>query len=148
MPANNRDFAWKSVAWHALWLHGGWEAIQCRLFYDMGGFSLLSAFFFMGGATVADVILSLFLIALNLRLVRLQPLTVAHWLGTLALYGAVAATSLEFLARSFGWWHYTPAMPGFPFFGQTIGLLPVLQIAVLPSLAFLLGRLTCSPKPK
>lgn len=114
----------------------------------MSGFSPLSALFFMGGATVADVILSLFLIALNLRSVRLQPLNMARSLGTLALYGAVAATAIEFLARSFSWWHYTPAMPSFPFFGQTIGLLPVLQIAVLPSLAFLLGRPACSPKPK
>lgn len=73
MPANDRGFSWKRVAWHALWLHGGWEATQCRLFYDMGGFSPLSAFFFMAGATVADVILSLFLIALNLRLVASTP---------------------------------------------------------------------------
>lgn len=148
MPANTTDPAWKSVAWHSLWLHGGWEAIQCRLFYDMGGFSPLSAFFFMGGATVADVILSLSLIALNFRSVRLQPLNVTRSLRTLAFYGAVAATSLEFPAQSFGWWHYTPAMPSFPFFGQTIGLLPVLQLAVLPPLAFLLGRLTCRPTLK
>lgn len=138
---------WKRVTLHAAWLHGGWEVAQCLLFYDMSGTSFLSALFFMAGATSADVVLTLLLIVVTLRPAAFQHFAVrGRSFGMLALCGAVTAISIELLARKFDWWHYSPAMPTLHFYEQRVGLLPVLQMAMLPSLAFLLGRLPPSPK--
>lgn len=142
MPPHDTTSAfWRRVTLNAVWLHGGWEVIQCGLFYDVSGASPSSAFFFMAGATGADVILTLLLIAATLRPTPAQhrPAT-GRCFANLAVAGAVTATLIELLAWRFGWWHYSPAMPTLQLFGQKIGLLPVLQMALLPSLAFLLGR--------
>ncbi len=63
---------WGRVALHALWLHGGWEVVQCRWFYDMSGASPASTWWFMVGATGGDGVLTLLLIALTLRAVQFQ----------------------------------------------------------------------------
>lgn len=132
---------WGRVALHALWLHGGWEVVQCRRFYDMSGASPASTFRFMVGATAGDVVLTLLLIALTLRAVQFQHrAATGRLLGTLALSGTVTATLLELLAHALGWWRYSPLMPRVQFFGGTVGLLPVLQLALVPSLAFFLAR--------
>lgn len=121
---------------HALWLHGLWEALQCRLFYDMSGGSFARAFF-MIGATGADVVLTLILVALARRLARGHFIRV---LLLLAVGGAITAILIEILALALGWWRYSPLMPSLQFSGQSIGLLPLVQMALLPSLAFLLAR--------
>lgn len=150
MPSHDTASAfWRRVTLNALWLHGGWEVIQCRLFYDMSGASPFSAFFFMAGATGADVILTLLLIVATLGRAPVQHHTAtSRFLGTLAAGGAVTATLIELLAWRFGWWHYSPAMPTLQLFGQEVGLLPVLQMAALPPLTFLLGRFPFSPNHK
>ena len=129
---------WRRVALHALWLNSAWEAAQCRLFYDMSGMSGASAFFFMIGATGADVVLTLALIAIALRFKRARHRRAT--LLALALSGAAAAIGIEITALSLGWWRYLSTMPAFPFFGRSIGLLPVVQMALLPPLATLLAR--------
>ncbi len=58
------------------------------------------------------------------------------WRGvllTLAL-GLAVGTWLEWRALAAGTWSYSPAMPFIP--GLGVGLLPVLQMAVLPPLIF------------
>ena len=145
MPASHPNFpSWNRLALHALWLHGVWETAQCRLFYDMSGVSGASAFGFMIGATGADVVLTLALAAIALRLARGRPRLAA--LLTLALLGAAAAIGIEITALSLGWWRYSPAMPALLFFGRSIGLLPVVQMAMLPSVALVLARFSFSSK--
>lgn len=103
----------------------------------------------MAGATGADVVLTLLLIAATLFSVPVQHhAATGRFLGTLAVAGAVTATLIELLAWRFGWWHYLPAMPTLQLFGQEVGLLPVLQMAMLPSLALLLGRFPLSSNRK
>jgi len=132
---------WGRVALHALWLHGGWEVVQCRLFYDMSGASPASTWWFMAGATGGDVVLTLLLTALTLRAVQFQHRAgMGRLLGTLTLSGTVAATLLELLAHALGWWRYSSMMPTVQLFGETVGLWPVLQMALVPSLAFFLAR--------
>lgn len=150
MPLHDTTSAfWRRVALHALWLHGGWEVVQCRLFYDMTGASPSSVLLFMAGATGADVILTLLLIAATLRPTPAQHrAATGRSFATLAVAGVVIAILIELLAWRFSWWHYSPAMPKFQLFGQKIGLLPVLQMALLPSLVFLLGRFPFCRNPK
>lgn len=141
MPTKKLRAFWGLVALHALWLHGAWEAVQCRWFYDMSGASPASTLWFMAGATGGDVVLTLLLIALTLRVVQFQHrAATSRFLGTLALSGTVTAALLELLAHTLGWWRYSPLMPRVQFFGGTVGLLPVLQMALVPSLAFVLAR--------
>lgn len=141
MPTEKLRAFWRRVALHALWLHGAWEAVQCRLFYDMSGASPASTLWFMASATGADVVLTLLLIALAVRAVQFQHrAAMSRFLATLALSGTVTATWIELLAHALGWWRYSPLMPRVQFFGGTVGLLPVLQMVLVPSLAFVLAR--------
>ncbi len=145
MPASHPRFpSWSRLALHALWLHGVWEAAQCRLFYDMSGVSGTSAFGFMIGATGADVVLTLALVAIAFRFERERHCATVFL--TLPLLGAGAAIGIEISALSLGWWRYSPTMPALRFFGRSIGLLPVIQMALLPSLALVLARFSFSSK--
>jgi len=128
---------WSRLALHALWLHGVWEAVQCRLLYDMGTTPFTFGLVFMVSATGADVILTLVLVALALRLARGRRSRVFL---TLAACGAIAAILIEILALAFGWWRYSPAMPALHFAGRSIGFFPVVQMTVLPSSAVVLAR--------
>jgi hypothetical protein len=120
LPASQPHFLlWSRLALHALWLHGLWEAGQCRLFYDMSGVSGASDFGFMIVATGADVFLTIALVAMTLRFRS----------------GAATAILIEIVAHSLGWWRYSPTMPALLFFGRSIGLLPVVQMALLPPLS-------------
>lgn len=131
---------WSSITLHSLWLHGAWEVAQCRLFYDMRGVPPTPAALFMIGATGADVVLTLALVALAFLLARRRSVGVTpHVLGALVVLGAGAAILIETLALTLGWWRYSSTMPIIPV-GRDIGLLPVLQMALLPSVAFLLAR--------
>jgi hypothetical protein len=126
------------LAFHALWLHGSWEAAQCAYFYDMSGALPLFAIALMIGATLADVALTLLLVAIALRrsaqnagfsLLRTAP--------RLIVVGAATALFIEAGAQAAGWWRYSTAMPVFPLFERQIGVLPLLQMALLPLLCLI-----------
>jgi hypothetical protein len=57
---------WRHLTFHALWLHASWEAVQCRLFYDMSGLPTASTFVSMVGSAVADVALTLVLVVVTI----------------------------------------------------------------------------------
>jgi len=129
---------WSRLALHALWLHGLWEAVQCRLFYDMNGVPFTSALLFMIAATGADVVLTLALVALALHFTHGRFKIITLWM--LAACGTFAAIVIEVVALSLGWWRYSPTMLTVQFAGRSIGLLPLVQMALLPSCAVLLAR--------
>jgi hypothetical protein len=64
-----------------------------------------------------------------------------NWRSVLAVMAAGAGTAMavEVLALDRGWWSYGPGMPRVPMLGA--GLLPVIQLAVLPVFTFLAARL-------
>ena len=104
----------------------------------MKGVPLASAFLFMIAATCADVVLTLALVALALRFARGRFDGVTLW--TLAACGIFAAILIEVVALSFGWWRYSPTMPTVQFLGQSVGLLPLIQMTALPFFALVLAR--------
>ena len=139
LRAISRSF-WGRLALHALWLHGLWEVAQCSAFYDMSGVSPLSGSVFMVGATLADLVLTLLLVFLALRLsaASAEFLTLRAFLWLVGL-GAVAAIAIEIFAQTGGWWRYSPAMPTISVFGTLIGAWPLLQMAILPPICLFLA---------
>jgi hypothetical protein len=127
---------WRRVAVHGLWLNGLWEVAQCLSFYDMSRVPALAGLVWMGGATLVDVALCELLLAATMALFRRDVM----WLSTgallfLFLAGALTAISIEVVAQSLGWWRYAPTMPRLRLWNWNIGVLPLLQMMVLPTLA-------------
>ncbi len=149
---------WSRLALHALWQHGVWEAAQCRLFTNMSGVpfasalflmilrftkscfkprpTLASALFLMIAATGADVVLTLALVAIALRFARA--------LQSRPSNARRGRHNRRDCYRGFGFGTrlvaHLPAMPTIRFAGRSIGLWPVVQMTLLPFLAFALAR--------
>lgn len=139
LRAISRSF-WGRLALHAIWLHGLWEVVQCSVLYDMSGVSSLSGLVLMVGATLADVALTLLLVFSALRLrPKTTGLSFLHLGLCLIGLGAGTAMLIEVGAQAAGWWRYSAAMPIISVFGWPIGVLPLLQMALLPLLCFLLA---------
>ena len=127
------------MAFHALWMHGAWEAAQCALFYDMNGASIASGIIWMVGATLADVFFTLLLVrtmlGLSTRNGAFSRSRAAFWLiGS----GGAIALLIEAGAQAAGWWRYSSVMPIISVFEWRIGVLPLLQMAFLPLVCLLL----------
>ncbi len=120
-------------------MHGVWEFFQCLFFYDMSGFSVWKGALWMLGATVADAVLSVILVGgalcLGNRKSRLPP----TWL--LIAAGFIAAVAIETLASLGGWWRYGPLMPQIQILGVHLGMLPLLQMALLPLLGAKIAKI-------
>ncbi len=128
---NSFAFWTRLVLW-SLILHGVWEFFQCIFFYDMSGFNLLKGALWMLGATLTDTVITLLLVAGALWFHRRIP-SVSFALA-LIFAGFLAAIGIETAASLGEWWRYAPAMPQLHFVGVTLGLLPLLQMALLPCL--------------
>lgn len=134
--ARRHNALWRRVAFGSLWLNGVWEVIQCFAFYDMSRVSPLGGAFWMVGATIADVGITLILLALTTLLFRpksdrLSPTALLF----LVFSGALTALIIEIIAQKFGWWRYAPTMPVLWLGNHSVGILPLLQMAILPALA-------------
>ena len=113
-------------------MHGAWEIFQCLFFYDMSGFSVWKGALWMLGATGADAVLSVMLVggALWWRNQNAHlPLT---WM--LIVAGFIVAAAIETGAFLGGWWHYAAWMPQIHDLGVSLGILPLLQMVLLPCL--------------
>jgi hypothetical protein len=146
---------WRHLTFHALWLHASWEAVQCRLFYDMSGLPTASTFVSMVGSAVADVALTLVLVVVTICETQRRhggitgrTIMTGRSMAMLSACGALSAVLVELVALRFGWWRYSPRMPVISLFGWDIGVLPVLQMALLPLVSLLLARLSLSFKRK
>lgn len=64
----------------------------------------------------------------------------------LVLIGAVIAVAIEITALKAGRWNYSPLMPVIP--GIGVGIVPVVQLIVLPYLGFVLAFRVLSKKTK
>ncbi len=121
---------WKRLALWSLSLHGVWEFFQCIFFYDMNGFNPLTGALWMLGATLADTVLTLLLVGGVLWFHR--RISSVSFALALIFAGFLAAIGIESAASLGEWWRYAPAMPQLHFVGVTLGLLPLLQMALLP----------------
>ena len=117
-------------------LHLIWENAQAPLF--VGYQSFWQHFWICLQAIPGDVVVTLliyFLVAAWHRNVRWIERIGFPELAVVSIAGAATAVGLERYALGVGRWAYAPAMPLLP--GLEVGLLPVLQMAVVPALTFL-----------
>jgi len=120
-----------------------WEFVQCVVFYDMWGWSISRAALWMAGATLADGVLVLGIVALASRLLGgyyVWPPKARGW-AVLILIGFMVGIAVEWVAQIFQWWKYGPLMPLITLFGYTLGVTPLLQMALLPGLSAHLAAL-------
>ena len=91
----------------------------------------------MLSATAGDVAINLGVGAVAERLVGREAVRRSTPAGTAALVavGFAAAVGLEWAAQRLGLWSYTDRMPTVHVAGHDIGLLPVVQVTVLPALS-------------
>lgn len=67
--------------------------------------------------------------------------TLIGW-GVLIGVGFLAGIVLEWMAQLLRLWAYSPWMPSIPVLGYEVGLLPVLQVTILPAIAVYLSTRT------
>lgn len=127
---------------YALLLNGIWELAQCPLLYDMGGLSTVKSTFWIAAAVVGDVVMALVVIYVAAFVAGPKSTiagTAKFWVAVLAV-GAVVGLGAEWIARAEGLWEYSAHMPVVRLGNLTVGLVPVLQMAILPALSLQLAR--------
>ncbi len=118
-----------------------WETAQLPFYAGYEDLSVVHRFVHCLRATVADASYTALIYWAGVLALRDD-----RWITNLkhlrsvvvAFVGAATAIVVELLALNNNWWTYAPAMPGVPVFG--VGLLPVMQLATLPLMTFLLTR--------
>jgi hypothetical protein len=122
-----------------------WEVSHCRLYQVFGRYDVPHVAF-LAGAALADAIMAVLLyfgFALlyhdGLWVQRLSPFRT----GWLMVAGGSGAMISELAHLSAGNWAYTDRMPLLP--GLGVGVSPVLQFTVLPTLIFGLSRYFTRP---
>lgn len=134
-PGHPRRFA-ASFALAALVLHWSWE-VGHGVAYVETNVPLVQRLWHCFPMAVVDMAWSGAIVALALLVVRATRHRVLGW--TIAVAGgAVSAVIVERLAIDAGRWTYNTLMPLIPLVGA--GLWPVLQMIVLPPLAYALAR--------
>ena len=120
-----------------------WEFVQCLFLYDMTGWSIWRTAAYMSAAIAGDVLIVLGVVAASwLSLGRSMPalLSSRGWMTTFAS-GVAAGVLLEWFARALNLWSYSVLMPTIVVSGETVGLAPIIQVAVLPAASLYCGVL-------
>lgn len=139
LPRFTKPFLFR-FSGYALLLNGIWEFAQCPLLYDMGGFSAAKSICWIAAAIIGDVVLALVVIYVAALITSGNSIVTARfWMATLAI-GPVVGAGAEWIARAEGLWEYSAHMPVVRLWNLTVGLVPVLQMAVLPALSLHLAR--------
>jgi len=131
----------KRVALNGFWLNAVWEFVQCPLFYDMWDGGFWYGAYWMWRAIFVDVLIVLGVLAVASWIADLSNLQASKWRRWVVLFftGFLVSLPLEWIPRSRGLWQYAAWMPTMEVFGQDIGLLPVVQVTILPALSFYLA---------
>lgn len=128
-------------------LHAAWEFAQCTLFYAEGRVPMVLGA--MAQAVAGDVALTWLICAtaglLLRRAVSERPAAPLLELAVVATIGGILATGIELHALSSGRWRYSALMPVVPVLG--VGLLPLLQLMLLPGLTLRIARRWLAPQP-
>lgn len=115
-----------------------WENLQAPLYQGYGSFWQHFPVCFWG--TIGDVVIVLVLYLAITVWYRdwywIKDLSLRSVI-TLGILGLAIGAGIELRALSAAQWAYTPAMPVIP--GLGVGLLPVLQMMILPGLTFFLA---------
>lgn len=125
-------------------LHFVWEFVQCGPFYAGGRFLMTVGN--MLRVTAADVGLSALayvLVAAALRNASWGMRSTPAPIFVVALLGAAVAVAIELHALTTGRWSYSELMPMLPV--PSVGLLPVLQMALITGFSIWIGRRFSAP---
>lgn len=125
----------------ALWaagLHGVWEYAQViPLYRCWERWTTVQRLWILPAATLGDALATVILAAATagtLGPTHLQPLSRGGGALLLGL-GLGAGLVFETVARRLDFWRYEDIMPTIPVAGHHVGLVPVLQMTILPILA-------------
>ena len=132
----------------ALLINYVWEMLQMPFFEGMY-FSDPNAWLSCLQASIGDVFITVFIFLLG-RLI-FSSWSWPHSPGAakvtyLVLIGAVVAVTIEIVALKAGRWSYSSLMPVVP--GIGVGIVPIVQLIVLPYLAYVLAFRALSRKEK
>jgi len=132
----------------ALLVNYVWEMLQMPLFEGMY-YSDPNAWLSCLQASVGDVFITVFIFLVG-RLI-LGSWSWPHSPGVaritfLVLIGAVVAATIEMLSLEAGRWSYSPLMPVVP--GIEVGILPVVQLILLPYFSYVLAVRVLSRKKR
>jgi len=128
----------------ALALNAPWEFVQCGIFYRMWDEGWLSGGLSMTAAIAGDVVIVIGVTYIAFQLTGAATLnkpTLIGW-GVLIGVGFLAGIVLEWIAQFLRLWGYSPWMPSIPVLGYEVGLLPVLQVTILPAISVYLSTRT------
>jgi len=131
----------RRIALWALALNALWEFAQCGIFYQMWDEGLLNGSFLMTSAIAGDVAIVIAVAFIAFQLTGADVLNkpaLSGWVVLVAV-GFVAGLVLEWMSQVLRLWGYSPWMPSVPVLGFEVGLLPVLQIAILPAISVYLA---------
>ncbi|MBF9252181.1 hypothetical protein I2I11_02640 [Pontibacter sp. 172403-2] len=122
-----------------------WENAQAPFYRGYNGFFAHFWICFIAAVVDALVLLLLYLLFAVLSHSLYWPLKAKLWqYGLLAFSGGLLALWFEKWALAKEQWSYTTAMPLVPVLD--VGLLPLLQLMLLPGLAFYLGANAAKPR--
>ncbi len=124
----------------ALWgflLNAVWEFAQCVFLYDMWQWGIWRGTIWMWGAIVGDVVIVLCIVGIASFLAGVAHVNPPDTRGWIALIttSIVASVMLEWAALYLELWTYVDTMPTVGVLGFKIGLSPIFQISLLPSLS-------------
>lgn len=137
----------KRIATWAFILNALWEFAQCTVLYDMWSWGLWRGGLWMWGAVVGDVVIVLTITFISSMFARhLNPPDKNGWL-VLGGTSLIASIALEWLAIYFELWSYSAWMPTTNILGFSVGLAPIAQITLLPSLSVFLAHKLSQPTP-
>ena len=125
----------------ALALNAAWEWVQCAFLYDMNGSPLWKGVVWMLAATVADGFIVLAVVKLAAWLGGKNSIAApdAKGWGALLCVGLTAGLLVEWLALALNLWSYGPLMPTLQLLGVKVGVAPLAQMALLPTLSLWLA---------
>lgn len=127
---------------YALVLNGIWEFAQCSFLYDMNGWKRTTSIFSMVTAVLGDVAAAIVVIHVAALFVGRKSVAAPgqRILAATFLFGALTGIVLEWNARLLDLWGYTAHMPVLRIANVTVGLVPILQMALLPTLSLYFAR--------
>lgn len=136
-----KDLPLRRIALWAFVLNALWEFGQCTLLYNMWDWGFWRGSLWMWGAIAGDVVIVLAIVAIGVMLAGIDHLNPPDGGGWLALISTsfVASILLEWLALYLELWDYSALMPTLDVFDFSVGLSPIMQITLLPSLSIWLA---------
>ena len=131
------DFCFRVALWAVLF-HGGWEYAQgIPLYRCWGRWTTGQRLWVLPAATLGDAVATVAFTAVAAALLgpaHVQPMSRTGGVLLLGI-GLGAGIVFETVARRLDLWRYRDTMPILRVAGHDIGLVPVLQMTILPALA-------------